>query len=104
MVITNFLLVMAIITLGVWYCKLTKSLTPLIGLVQLFIILWGMIVESGYYAWWTYDIAGDVNRNSTPDILDSGDDKKYYCHYTPYIIAFVLLIIKTILVPFIIAL
>lgn len=94
MLITNLLSVIAIMTPMEWDDKLTKSLTPLIGLVQFCIFLWGTIVVFGYYAWWSYDENAETNNEQVSD-----DEKTYYCHYTPYMFAFVLLIIKWVLLP-----
>lgn len=90
MLITNILSIVAILTPFEWDDKLTKSLTPMIGLVQFGIFLWGTIVVFGSYSSWTYDVGSN--------------DEKYYCAYTPYLFAFVLLIIKWVLLPFILAL
>lgn len=93
MLITNILSIVAIMTPMEWDDKLTKSLTPLITLVQFCIFIWGTIVVFGYYSSWSY------NK------IEAGlDIEKYYCAYTPYMFAFVLLIITWVLLPFIIGL
>jgi len=49
------------------------------------VVIWGSVVVFGNYSKWTYDVT------------DEGNDG--YCHYTPMMFAFVLLIIKWTLVP-----
>jgi len=95
MLITNLLSMIAVMTPAEWDDKLTKSLTPLVGLVQFCIFLWGTIVVFGHYASWSDDPL---------KITDENAEKLYYCHRTPYMFAFVLLIIKWVMLPFIIAL
>ena len=50
---------------------------------------------AGHYASWTDDKSKDG---------DVSGERLYYCHNTPYMFAFVLLIIKWVMLPFIIAL
>merc|ERR1711879_234271 len=81
-----------------WDDKLTKSLTQLVVLGQFGMFGWGTIGVFGHYASWTDEVVTNV--------LVAGEDgeKLYYCHNTPYMFAFVLLIIKWVMLPFIIAL
>lgn len=102
MLISNLLSIVAIMTPCECDDKLTKALTPLIGMVQFCIFLWGTIVVFGYYAWWTDDLSADSDSDKILDVAETGDEKKYYCHNTPYMFAFVLLILKWVLLPCII--
>jgi len=99
MLITNLLGIIAVMTPAEWDDKLTKSLTPLIGLIQFCIFLWGTIVVFGHYAWWIYDENSDADQDGTKDTEELDDEKRYYCHYTPYMFAFILLILKWVLLP-----
>lgn len=96
MLISNLLSIVAIMTTCECDDKLAKALTPVIGLVQFCIFLWGTIVVFGYYSSWSY--VKDAASN-----LLKGEDKTYYCNYTPFMFAFVLLIILWVLLPFILA-
>jgi len=53
---------------------------------ELVILIWGSIVVFGNYADWT------------DDKEKIADDKLEYCHYTPFMFAFCLLIIKWVLI------
>jgi len=92
MLVSNLLSIVAIMTPCECDDKLAKALTPLIGLVQFCIFLWGTIIVFGYYSTWSYDIDSVTNTSD-------GEDKIYYCNYTPYMFAFVLLILKWVLLP-----
>ena len=52
------------------------------------ILVWGSVVVFGPYAEWTDDVA----KRNIPD------DGMEYCHYTPFMFAFVLLIIRWVLI------
>jgi len=60
--------------------------TACIGVVDLAMLIWGSVVVFGAYSDWTSDDAA----------------KDYYCAYVPMMTAFVILILKWILVPCII--
>ena len=53
---------------------------------------------AGHYASWTDEVVTNV------PVAGEDGEKLYYCHNTPYMFAFVLLIIKWVMLPFIIAL
>jgi len=55
---------------------------------ELIILIWGSVVVFGNYSEWTDD---ETKR-------DDGDDATEYCHYTPFMFAFVLLIIRWVLI------
>mgnify|MGYP003307644164 CR=1 FL=1 len=71
-----------------WICfasdktdKYKNCLTALVKLPLLGVIIWGSIVTFGSYSSWTYE-------------LKSSDD---YCEHTPYMFAFIVLIVSWIL-------
>lgn len=90
MVISNILVFIALKTPMECDDKLMNALMPAIGLAQFCIFLWGTIVVFGHYSGWTYNA------------LELLSPDKYYCAYTPFMFAFVLLILKWVLLPFII--
>jgi len=56
---------------------------------NLVVIIWGTIVVFGNYSTWTYE----APEEGTPTNMD-------YCDYTPFMFAFVLLILDWIILPF----
>jgi len=90
MLISNLLSIVAIMTTCECDDKLAKALTPVIGLVQFCIFLWGTIVVFGYYSTWSYDKDAASNLLEGEGREDGGADATYYCNYTPFIFTYVL--------------
>jgi|ERR1711909_7839 len=70
---------------GICLLSITNCCLLISSIVLLF---WGSVVVFGAYSAWKYD--GD-------DVLDP-----QYCHYTPFMTAFVILILNWIMLPFLI--
>lgn len=86
--------------------KLVKFLTPIAGIVLLCVTLWGSVIVFGNYSSWSYE--KQELPTPRPDIVPVSttiapllDENNHYCPYTPYMFAFVLLIINWILIPII---
>jgi len=65
--------------------KIVKNLSPLVALAMFAVTIWGSIVVFGPYSEWKYDI-------------ENKSDEKY-CEYTPFMFAFVVLIIDWVFFP-----
>lgn len=98
MLITNILVILAILTPMEWDDKLTKALQPVIGLVQFCIFIWGTIVVFGHYSGWSYD---EQYRKQLLTPVPVDGDEVYFCAYTPFMFAFVQLILTWVLLPLI---
>ena len=70
--------------------KIMSAITPLVGLAQVGIIIWGSILVFGAYSTWVYD------ENSKT--LESPN----YCGYSPFMYSFVMLIVSWCLIPFVV--
>ena len=92
----TLLKILAILTPSECDDKFANGLSPLASLFGFGVTIWGSIVVFGAYSTWTYtkDNEGSGNGNT------SGDDDDY-CPYTPFMFAFVLLILEWILRPLI---
>ena len=70
--------------------KFINVLGPLASLFSFGVTIWGSFVVFGAYSRWSYNIK-DANNN---------EDEFEYCPYTPFMMAFVLLILEWVLKPF----
>jgi len=66
--------------------KIMKSLDPIIYLVDFCVVMWGIVTIFGQYSQWVYE--------------DNQKSSDYYCAYTPFVFAFVVLIFACICLPF----
>ena len=86
----TLLKIIAILTPSDCDDKFVNGLMPLAGLFSIGVTIWGSIVVFGAYSSWTY----------TAENQDNKDDELLYCPYTPFMLAFVLLIVEWVLKPF----
>ena len=87
----TLLKILAILTPSDCDDKFANGLMPVAGLFSFGVTIWGSIVVFGAYSSWSYKIK-DKNNN---------EDDFSYCPYTPFMLAFVLLILEWVLKPFI---
>ena len=69
--------------------KFVNGLMPVAIVFDFGVMIWGSIVVFGAYSSWSYD-EKDINNN---------DDDLSYCPYTPFMLAFVILILEWVLKP-----
>ena len=70
--------------------KIVNGLMPVAGIFSIGVTIWGSIVVFGAYSSWSYDKKDMGKKN----------DEHEYCPYTPFMMAFVLLILEWVLKPF----
>ena len=87
----TLLKIVAILTPSDCDDKFANGLTPLASLFSLGVTIWGSIVVFSAYSSWTHDM----------ELKDNKEDEHLYCPYTPFMMAFVLLILEWVLKPFI---
>jgi len=92
--------------------KIVAGLSPLVALAMFAVTIWGSVVVFGPYSEWVSD-NGSVwsYKNASSDngsVVVFGPDSEwryenefsdYYCEYTPFMFAFVMLILEWILIP-----
>ena len=86
----TLLKIIAILTPSDCDDKFVNGLMPFAGLFSIGVTIWGSIVVFGAYSSWTYAAENKDNK----------DDELLYCPYTPFMLAFVLLIVEWVLKPF----
>merc|ERR1719418_100901 len=65
--------------------KIVLGLLPIVTLTMFAVTIWGSVVVFGPYSEWVYEEADKSNDN--------------YCEYTPFMFAFVTLILEWVFIP-----
>jgi len=65
--------------------KIVAKLSPIVALAMFAVTIWGSVVVFGPYSEWSYEKTDSTKDN--------------YCEYTPFMFAFVMLILQWILIP-----
>jgi len=84
---TTVLKLIAILTPCEYDDKIMDILSPIADFTHFCIIIWGSVVVFGQYGQWVYE--------------ESDKSSEHYCAYTPFMFAFVMLILQWIFLPFI---
>ena len=86
----TLLKIIAILTPSDCDDKIANALSPVASIFSFVVTIWGSIVVFSSYSSWTYKKPGD---DQIPD------ENLLYCPYTPFMFAFVLLILEWVLAP-----
>merc|ERR1711971_308644 len=70
--------------------KIVLGLLPIVTLTMFAVTIWGSVVVFGPYSEWVFEEPDKSNDN--------------YCEYTPFMFAFVVLILQWVLIPCLVAL
>ena len=87
--VMTLLKIVAILTPSDCDDKFVNGLMPVAIIFDFGVMIWGSIVVFGAYSSWSYD----------ENDKDKTDDEHSYCPYTPFMTAFVLLILEWVLKP-----